>query len=70
MGIVMLGWAQPGNGLESAKLRDMNEPANFSVESEHSGGATRLTLNGELDLASLPLLERAVSAVLERPLQR
>jgi anti-anti-sigma factor len=48
----------------------MTEPVPFKVGSERHGAAVRLIVSGELDLASVPLLERETSAALEQPLQR
>jgi anti-anti-sigma factor len=44
--------------------------APFEMESAHDGKTGRLTLLGELDIATVPLVEEAVDAILQGGTQR
>jgi len=43
--------------------------APFEIKSAHDGQTGRLTLLGELDIATVPLVERAVEAILQNDTQ-
>jgi anti-anti-sigma factor len=57
---------KPAVGENPVHGRDVVEPAPFEVRSELKAGACRLTVIGELDIATTPQLEEAASATIAR----